>query len=298
MRKKTKIEFVEKAQAKHGDRYDYSQTEYKGNCIPVKIVCPEHGEFWQRPAEHYKHLGCKGCSSDKKKQRRLGTKKFIEAANKIHMGRYDYSKVVYKSAWEKVEIVCSIHGSFYQKPSHHTQGSNCPACAQASRNKKICKDTKHFLGKAKIIHGNSYSYSKTNYTSAKTNVEIICPRHGSFYQMPNVHLRGSGCPSCSKTGFDGGKPGTLYYLRIIDPYGKSWFKIGITNKKLSERYSKDFINEVDVLLERRYKRGYVAAKIESRIKRKFCDVRIRPPSNLLKGHEGYSEIYPINILNL
>lgn len=54
----TTEEFIKKARAVHGDRYDYSKVEYKGIREKVCIICPEHGEFWQAP---YSHLGGRGC---------------------------------------------------------------------------------------------------------------------------------------------------------------------------------------------------------------------------------------------
>lgn len=41
-----------------------------------------------------------------------------------------------------------------------------------------------------------YNYSKVNYKNAHTPVEIICKKHGSFWQTPNKHLDGKGCPKC------------------------------------------------------------------------------------------------------
>ena len=62
MRKLTTTEFIEKAKAVHGDKYDYSKTEYKGNRIKVCIICPEHGEFWQSPKNHVQRkAGCPRC---------------------------------------------------------------------------------------------------------------------------------------------------------------------------------------------------------------------------------------------
>ena len=55
-----------------------------------------------------------------------------------------------------------------------------------------------FIEEAKTIHGNKYDYSKVEYRDAKTKVCIVCPEHGEFWQTPDKHLRGSGCPSCSK----------------------------------------------------------------------------------------------------
>ena len=50
MKKLTTIDFIIRAKEVHGDKYDYSKVEYVNNKTKVCIICPEHGEFWQRPA--------------------------------------------------------------------------------------------------------------------------------------------------------------------------------------------------------------------------------------------------------
>lgn len=58
--------------------------------------------------------------------------------------------------------------------------------------------TEQFIEKAKKIHGNKYNYSKVQYINSSTKVEIICPKHGSFWQSPNNHLsKTKGCPECN-----------------------------------------------------------------------------------------------------
>ena len=44
--------FVERARKIHGNKYDYSKVNYVDSLTPVCIICPEHGEFWQRPSAH------------------------------------------------------------------------------------------------------------------------------------------------------------------------------------------------------------------------------------------------------
>ncbi len=54
-------DFIKIARSVHGDKYDYSKAEYKGNSEEVCIICPEHGEFWQSAGNHLKGFGCKQC---------------------------------------------------------------------------------------------------------------------------------------------------------------------------------------------------------------------------------------------
>lgn len=129
MRKLTKEEFVKKAKEVHGDKYDYSKVEYKNKRTKVCIICPTHGEFWQYPDNHVINKNnCPYCSGKKKKT----TDIFIEEAIKIHGKRYDYSKVEYKRAHDKVCIICPEHGEFWQTPhSHLSMKCGCKSCKKS-----------------------------------------------------------------------------------------------------------------------------------------------------------------------
>lgn len=55
-------EFIEKARAVHGDKYDYSEVEYINAFTKVKIICPQHGPFWVTPNSHITNKkGCPYC---------------------------------------------------------------------------------------------------------------------------------------------------------------------------------------------------------------------------------------------
>ena len=54
-----------------------------------------------------------------------------------------------------------------------------------------------FLERSVLKHGNKYDYSKVDYVDIKTKVCIICPIHGEFWQTPEKHMSGQGCPKCS-----------------------------------------------------------------------------------------------------
>lgn len=60
-----KEQFVQKAQAVHGLKYDYSKTEYKTYHSKLKITCPIHGDFLQTPAHHLRGEGCPFCRKSK-----------------------------------------------------------------------------------------------------------------------------------------------------------------------------------------------------------------------------------------
>ena len=129
-----------------------------------------------------------------KSNKKLTTEEFISRAKLVHGDKYDYSKVNYINAKTKICIICPVHGEFWTLPSIHLSGHKCPKCVGGV---KLSKED--FITKAKEIHNNKYDYSKVDYKNTITEVCIICPNHGEFWQEPAVHLSGCGCPICNES---------------------------------------------------------------------------------------------------
>ena len=53
-----------------------------------------------------------------------------------------------------------------------------------------------FIEDANRVHNDKYDYSKVEYVNNKVEVCIICKEHGEFWQRPDRHLQGQGCPIC------------------------------------------------------------------------------------------------------
>lgn len=183
--------FVEKSREVHGDKYDYQKVKYVNNSTKVCIVCPTHGEFWQTPGNHLFGYGCRKCGMALvSKEFKKTTEQFVSDSISIHGDKYDYSKVEYNGACEKVCIICPTHGEFWQEAHNHLKGCGCPYCANKF------KTTDNFIDKAILIHGDKYDYSKVEYVNAYSKVCIICPIHGEFWQEPYNHVQNHGCPKC------------------------------------------------------------------------------------------------------
>ena len=144
-------------------------------------------------------------------------KKFILKAQNIH-NKYDYSKVDYINAKEKVIIICPEHGEFKQSPRCHiTNNSGCPSCGNINKGLKNNDNYESFKLKAIQIHQDNYEYHK-NYINSNTKIQIICPEHGEFEQSPSSHLQGHGCPSCAKTKNLNSK-GELEIIKFLQTIG-------------------------------------------------------------------------------
>jgi hypothetical protein len=125
------------------------------------------------------------------------TQLFINKAITTHGSRYDYSRSEYKDWRIKIDIRCSEHGIFSQRPSSHISGKGCPTCGNLSRSKSNTCNTDQFVEKAIKVHGNRYDYSKVKYIDLETKIIIGCSIHGDFLQTPHGHLRGRVCKKCT-----------------------------------------------------------------------------------------------------
>ena len=186
--KKNTSSFIKECLTIRGDKYDYSLVDYINNKKKVKIICKEHGIFEQSPNNHLSKLqDCPKCSPYHFELK--NTEDVIKEFKLKHENKYDYSKVDYKNNKVKIEIICPEHGSFFQTPNNHLRGQDCYSCKKINLNDII----KSF----NIIHNNKYDYSKViEYTNCRKKIEIICPEHGSFFQVTNSHKSGVGCPNC------------------------------------------------------------------------------------------------------
>lgn len=205
----TKEEFVNRSIDIHGNKYDYSKVKYINMETKVCIICPDHGEFYQTPKSHIiRKYGCSKCGRNSCGNKlKLELTDFINKAKNVHGNKYDYSKVDYKNANTKICIVCPEHGEFYQTPHDHLKGSGCPKCGIETVRKILSYTNEEFIEKAKKKHGNRYDYSKTdvNKRDKDGKVCIICPDHGEFWQTPNNHINGQGCPLCANKRLSGTK---------------------------------------------------------------------------------------------
>ena len=177
----------------HGDRYDYSLTEFKSSNDKVKIICREHGIFEQRASAHTSDQGCMECRLEK---RRTGLDVFISRCFEIHGDKYDYSLITeYVNSKTKVDIICKKHGVFEVTPDNHTNSKNgCPECKKLGLEK--------FIEKSNIKHHDKYDYSLIKeYVNNKKKVDIICKEHGIFSQRMTDHMIGIGCPECTQVRF-------------------------------------------------------------------------------------------------
>ena len=182
--RKTKEDFFEKAKQVHGDKYDYSKVEYKKIKEKVIIICKEHGEFHQTPLRHLNGAGCIDCGVNiNANKKRSNKEEFIRRAKEIHGDKYDYSKVEYKKAIQKVIIICKEHGEFTKTPNRHLhERQGCPKCQE-------------------------FGYSKVqivwlDFLSKLYNINIQHAKNDTEFMIPNTKYKADGFCKETNTIFE------------------------------------------------------------------------------------------------
>jgi hypothetical protein len=181
-------------------RYKKSPKEFIDYCLTIdkdiKVIsdyingntklifsCRKHGLFYKIP-QQIKNYICDKCYIQNK-----NFEHFKQESIKRHSDRFDYSLSNYIDVNTKIKIIDKETGFIFEQTPQKNLSCNY------FYNKRTVKD---FITNSKLKHGEKYDYSKSIYIMNKKNIEIICHIHGSFYQTPNNHLQGAGCPKCNR----------------------------------------------------------------------------------------------------
>lgn len=286
--------FLEKAKAAHGGKYDYSKVVINGAAEKVTIICSEHGEFMQQANVHYNGSGCHKCANNTK----IPVNDLKRQLSIIHNYKYEYLFDCYQNNKDKVEISCTVHGSFFQNISDHKAGKGCDKCAKDATGKKKRLHSEVFFDRCNQQHKFKYDYSLSIYKTAREKIKIICPEHGEFEQIAGIHLR-SGCLKCGKglTGwsrsdfielsqtFHDGRS-NIYIVEMANNCEK-FFKIGISNHPVGHRFrGKSLPYRLKEILVSRNEAG-VVWDAERQIKAILRKYKYKPESEF----DGHTECF-------
>ena len=101
---------------------------------------------------------------------KMTTSDFIRKAVIVHGDEYDYSCSVYTGSKEQINVLHKLCNKIFScKPNNHLMGSGCSHCFQ-----KVKSNIFEFEKKARIVHGNKFDYSESNYQSNKYKIKIKC----------------------------------------------------------------------------------------------------------------------------
>jgi len=129
-------EFIRRAKAINGERYDFTKTRFTDSKHKITCTCNNCGKTLElRPARLLAGIGCKECYG----LTYLTKESFIARSKAIYGDRrFDYSQVDYHNYHVLVKIKCNECGkTFMRQPSMHLDDHDCPYCAASEGVKKI-----------------------------------------------------------------------------------------------------------------------------------------------------------------
>jgi hypothetical protein len=129
--------------------------------------------------------------------------------------------------------------------------------------------TEDFVCRARLVHGDKYDYSKVEYKRWDVKVCIVCKKCGhEFWQRPNDHLCGKGCPFCAgkiKITFD------EFVRRSVEKHGTKYDYSKVAFKTIKDKV----IIGCPV-------HGWFEQKVEAHMNGKGCKICANEQSSLNK----------------
>lgn len=130
---------------------------------------------------------------------KLSQEQVLEQFKEVHGDAFDYSKVVYVDTHTPVEVYCKKHDfTFSTSPKEHKKGTRCYRCGREAQIQKAKKSDDIFIKQMFELYGDNYDVSGMNYINTKTDIEVVCKKHGKFEKKPCELLEGKACDKCSK----------------------------------------------------------------------------------------------------
>jgi hypothetical protein len=172
------------------------------------------------------------------------------------------------------------------KPGDVFGGTGCKQCA---KNKPVTQDEairRYRLVGLEMLEPFKGALNRILARCVKCNREWL--------SMPNDVFGGHGCGKCAPCGFQKDKAGTLYYVRVPNPFGDPVYKIGITNLTLRERFGPEF-SKLVVIETWHFPNGAEAFEMEQDVLNDHDADRYTGPDILKTGND---ELFNLDVLGL
>lgn len=216
--------------------------------------------------------------------KRISQEEFVELSKVKFGDLIEHEKTVLVDYTTKATLYCKFHGKFEVMPSTHLNSKHgCSTCgAIAAPILHAEKKKNSFLSDAAKVHGTTYTYEKMKYQSGKHKIEITCTSHRGFWQSPQKHLTGQGCPNCAKYGYNTSRPGNFYILTDGEIT-----KVGITHQRVKERVyqihkSRKSIKKFKIVTTMFYQDGIIPRNLENACL-KYLSTNYQPISEVFDG---------------
>lgn len=190
---------------------------------------------------------------------KITTEEFVVRANTVHKNRYEYP-TKYAGSRTLIDVICPMHGIFNVRAYSHLEGTGCKLCDITHRATQNTLTHEQFLARARLIHGDRYTYLST-YVHSQHKLIIKCITHGTFNQTPTCHLQGSGCYRCRNTRSGGQTKRKLKMSGGHGMYSNRYFNANPLHKRIPAHF---YVARIIVNDQSLYKIG-ITKNLKSRI---------------------------------
>ena len=174
--------FIERAKQVHGDKYDYTETVYHRSTEKVKIICPVHGLFLQRPENHVNQKqDCPTCANSRKgKQERFSAEWLLEHPERAYSPALLYVADVQDKHHPYIEVgitTKSIKRGYTAKPNTKMTYLHYMSLKEALfLGEEIENSLKDFVqGPTVFFHGKTKRLPNTDYV--RDTLQQILPKN-------------------------------------------------------------------------------------------------------------------------
>ena len=184
--RKTPKEYLQECKSKG---LDLPIENYVNAKTKIKHRCKNEHIYEQVPNSHLRGEGCPICSGTKNKLPE-------EYYNECKKRGLDLPIEDYINAITKINHKCKKCGNIYEQvPRNHLQGQGCPNCRTEKVSKLLFKTPEQYYKECKE---QGYDLPVEDYKGNKIKIKHRCNKGHIYYQTPGAHLRGQGCPICSR----------------------------------------------------------------------------------------------------
>ena len=199
----TTEEWIEKASAIHGDRYDYSKTVYCGATSPITFVCNKCGHVnnLNQARQHTdikpngSSVGCEVCYSTLRcRDKNTFLVKLFSRYPEFKDS--DFREFKYELNSIKSQVTCAQGHIYRIRPNDLLSGYGCPTCGKLKITGR--KPIGIPLEAVSALLDKGLLFDLTNYKTSSSMVACVCTTcHYSWSSRASSLFRNPGCPSCN-----------------------------------------------------------------------------------------------------
>lgn len=198
----TTEDYIKRAKAKHGDKYDYSKLIYVNMCTNVFVRCNTCNFTWMANPQHHLYMGrgCRKCADIQNGlNRRKSLDNFVNEATNRYGDKYEYIEG-YRGVHQHINVKCNVctyifkttPGDILQKDRREELCPNCLRIKQMD----TCKQ------RARLANADRYEYFNDfdNAWNVRDKIKILCKDCNQISEISiSRHIYDNqGCKNCAK----------------------------------------------------------------------------------------------------